>query len=129
MADPPRRLQGIKACCPLIPFGYSQFKAGVRFINCKALQRCLIEIIQHLADNAVILDANAVKFTARNRRVDKARHVVLARLQIEKGRFAARIGKFGHRGEQRPIEFDRLARQAGQGCYSDRRTRRHGRAA
>ena len=106
--------QGVEPRRALFAAGYGQFQPLIRFINGKAVERGLVQIVQHLADDAAALNADAIKIGLSNGAVHKARHVILAGLQVEKGRFARRVAKFGGGSQQGPVERERVARQPSQ---------------
>ena len=77
---------------------------GVGLVNRETVQRRLIEVVQHLANDTSPLQADGVEFGLLRSLLHQAIHVVLRRFQVEESRLSARLGKPGRARRQRPIQ-------------------------
>ena len=124
-ADRPRRAQGVEARRALLAQRHGQLEPRIRRVDRQALQRRLVEVVQHLADDAAALDAHAIKRALADRVVDEGRHVVLASFQREEGRLLRGRAETGLARNERPVEFDCLLGEAGEGGDAHRGAARH----
>ena len=60
--------------------GRGQFQPVIGFVDGEAVERGLVEIVEHLADHAAAFDAHAFELAIGERGVDQGGHVILGRL-------------------------------------------------
>ncbi len=81
----------------------------------------LVEVVEHLAVDAVAIDLQRIEATVAQQRLHDARHVVLGGLHGQEDRLPLGLGEAGLPGDQRPEQLHHPLRQPPHGGHDDRR--------
>ena len=85
----------------------------------EAGQGGLVEVVQHLAVEAVAVDADRLEEALVEERADEVGHVILGGFEGEEGRRFVRLLETGLARDQRPEQVDHAARQPAGGEHAD----------
>ena len=119
-ADAACGAQGVEPGGALFALGHCQLQPLVGRADGKALQRGLVQVVQHLADDAAALDADGVEFPLGDRLVHQRRHVVLGRFEGEERGLPRRLWEAGRR---RHREASRAPRRSSPGWRKSKSAR------